>query len=280
VLKIGPLSGRKTSMHVTYDEDIKDKNKREVKLPVEKAERIVESIKRLDEELAEAETPDEMMDITKEKMRVLRDAGVLPPNFTWKNLTKAAEMLRGLASDVFHFDRFNIDQSQTETPLTTSPRNISRWAWYMGFLSAAIFFTPGGMILHFIRLPVDEDLLVGGRIEWQGPILRYLSNLTGINYSAMIGWGGGIYYFGVFIGASLTIAFILSALAIEHLPNRITFFKPTLFNGCFISSPLAFAAVSLTLVLKRGIAVDIPLFDLIIIGAGALPLLPARIESS
>lgn len=209
----------------------------DVQLSADEADKLLHDLEMLDIELADAETPSELMGIFKERLRTLRDAGIFPSSFTLENITKTGEMLRDILYDSIHFDTFNRGKINTtmptETSLTTELEipKITIGRAFIG-LGSFFFYISGGGVGFPLSYPFlnssGKPILVFGGASDPLPIFPE------INLSVFVAGGGtlNIVQF-LAVPSVFTIAYSFSALSIGG-SSRL-FFGDTWLKGSFLS---------------------------------------------
>ena len=237
---------------------IDNENKYEIQLPIDDIQDVLSSIDMLDSQIEDLKDLSHNMIIYKEKIKVLRDAGILPSSFTMENLTKTAEYLRDIASN---------NKNAHQAPKTFHPifnnefnpeSNDIKPKWglpYIGFGTVFICFCPLNVVTP---LPVGP-LELRNASSYTFPIFN---NRSAINFTIYY----GVHYFEVLIAHSITFGFAKSIIP----------FKDKLFAGSFYSIWGPNAGISLT-VYYMGPPI-IPLLDISLWGGSASAIIPFWFE--
>ena len=272
IVEIGPRSeGNKNPGMTSSEYGQETPNFRyDVQLSADGADKLLHDLEMLDIELADAETPSELMGIIKEKLRTLRDAGIFPSSFTLENMTKTGNMLRDVLYDSLNFDAFNgmkINTTmQTETSHTTelnTPRlKIGRA--FIG-LGSIFFYLSGGGVGFPLSYPFlnssGKPILVFGGASDPLPIFPR------INLSVFVAGGGALNVVQFLAVPSVfTIAYSFSALSIGG-SSRL-FFGDAWLKGSFLSiwGPHIVGSVTVYL-LMANMTQHLPIVELGIFGS-------------
>jgi hypothetical protein len=234
----------------------------QINLTTEEANHIIDTVQRLDNKLSNARNSKEAMRIFKEKLKVLRDVGILPSSFTLENVNKTAKVLA---------ESLHIRKNASAIPSSLDNNQHSRWPWYFGIGGGVIFFAPGGLILHFGQ-PMSEELVTGDRIDI--PIFEEWWEKIGKEVYLVFAYGGGGYKTGFLIGSCYTIAVAIAFFGFQGV-EMVPFPQPSVLSGLFISVLGPFAGGYMTFLLKYGKkTVDRPLLDIIFVAVTYIGILP------